>query len=276
MKSNTILGNQVHIYNGELKHDTEKSNPNLLIHVMDEYVKSKSYQNMIRENKQFIVGGNILYQLLTELFEYITKLFSRIRLEDLNLNEGNKTLLFLKKFSNSSTIIEKKLASLNSLHINSETEHFVLHIAGLEKKIDFSRNSDGNSRLVIEIPINFVFSRLISYLDKMEFCDVNKVDKEVRALFLNQFMQLNQKIKDHKKQIEMKYALELAQERARDLEMQNTQLLEKMGSLKNQSDLYRRSFFLLKDRYSTMFLQYNGIEDPDDTHLEELRGPEED
>jgi len=275
MKSNIILGNQVHIFNGELKHDTDKANPNLVIHVMDEYVKSKSYQNAIRENKQFNVGGNILYQLLTELLEYITRLFGRIRLEDLNLNEGNKTLLFLKKFSSSSTIIEKKLSRLNSLNIDSEMELFVLHIDGLENKIDFSRNSDGNSRLIIEIPVNYVFSRLISYLDKMDFSDLNKIDKEVRILFLNQFMQLNQKIKDHKKQIEMKYALELSQERARDLEAQNTQLQEKSGQIRSQSDLYRRSFFLLKDRYSTMFLQCRGMEDPDDKNLEELYGPDE-
>jgi len=275
MKSNTILGDQVHIFNGELKHDIDKANPNLLIHVMDEYVKSKSYQNIIREKKQFYVGGNILYELLTELFEYVIRLFGRIRLEDLNLNEGNKTLLFLKKFSSSSIIIEQKLAGLNSLNISTESELFLLHITGLENKIEFSRNSDGRSRLMIEIPVNYVFSRLISYLDKMDFSDINKIDKEIRVLFLNQFMQLNQKIKDHKKQIEMKYALELSQERARDLETQNALLLEKTGSIRNQGDLYKRSFFLLKDRYSTMFLQYKGTEDPDDADLEELYGPDE-
>ena len=73
----------------------------------------------------------------------------------------------------------------------------------------------------------------------------------------------------------MKYALELAQERARELETQNTRLLDHNSSIKNQTDLYKRSFFLLKDRYSTMFMKYNGIEDPDDKDLEELFGPEE-
>ncbi len=275
MDINAIQDNQVHIFKGELKHDNDRGNPNLLIHIMDEYVKSKSFQNLIRENRQFAVGGDILYQLLTELFEYVTRLFGRIRLEDLNLNEGNKTLLFLKKFSTSSTIIEKKLAALNSLNTSMDAELFVLHITGLEHKIDFSRNVDGNSRLVIEIPTNFAFSRLISYLDSMEFNDVNRLEKEIRVNFLNQFMQLNQKIKDHKKQIEMKYALDLAQERARDLEIQNTELLEKTGTIKSESDLYKRSFFLLKDRYSAMFLQCKGCEDPDDKNLEMLYGPEE-
>ena len=59
------------------------------------------------------------------------------------------------------------------------------------------------------------YNRLISYVDKMNFSDLNKIDRDIRALFLSQFNELNQRIMDHKKQIEMKYALELAQERAR-------------------------------------------------------------
>ena len=53
MKINTIQDNQVQIFNGELKHDPDKGNTHLIILIMDEYVKSKNYQNLMRENKQF-------------------------------------------------------------------------------------------------------------------------------------------------------------------------------------------------------------------------------
>jgi hypothetical protein len=237
---------------------------------MDEYVKSKNYQNLMRENKQFQVGGDFLYQLLTTLFDYITRIFERIRLEDLNLNEGNKTLLFLKKFSSSSAIIEKKLGRLNNLNPKVKDELFVLHIAGLENNISFSRNSDGNSKLNIEIPVSYIYNRLISYVDKIDFTDLNKIDGKIRANFISQFNELNQRIKDHKKQIEMKYALDLAQERARDLEEQNAKLMDQIHLIKFQNDLYKRSYFSLKNRYRAIIMKISGAEEQDDEHLEEL------
>jgi hypothetical protein len=208
--------------------------------------------------------------LLTSLFDYITRLFERIRLDDLNLNEGNKTLLFLKKFSNSSAVIEQKLGRLNSLSPDRKDELFILHIDGLENSITFSRNSDGNSRLNIEIPVSYIYNRLISFVDKMDFTDLNKTDKDIRDLFLNQFNQLHQRIMDHKKQIEMKYALELAQERARDLENQNAQLTDRINQVKFQNDLYKRSYFSLKNRYRAIIMKVNGAAEEDDENLEEL------
>lgn len=270
MKSNTINDDQVQIFNGELKHDLDKGNSHLIILIQDEYVKSKNFQNLMREKKQFAVGGNILFQLLTSLFDYITRLFERIRLDDLNLNEGNKTLLFLKKFSSSSAVIEKKLGRLNSLSPNLREELFILHIAGLENSINFSRNSDGNSRLNIEIPVSYIYNRLISFVDKMDFTDLNKIDNDIRILFLNQFKELNQRIMDHKKQIEMKYALELAQERARDLENQNALLTERINQVKFQNDLYKRSYFSLKNRNKALIMKVNGASEEDDENLEEL------
>jgi len=271
MKNNDIRNDNVLIYNGELRRHPDRSNSHLIVLIKDEYVKSKNYQKLMREKKQFSIGGNLLYQLLTELFDYISHLFDRIRLEDLNLDEGNKTLLFLKKFAYSSDVIERKLSRLDSLNPAVNSELFVLHIAGLENSIQFSRQSDGNSKLEIEIPVSFIYNRLISFVDKMEFGDLLKIDQDVKKSFLMQFKELNRKILDHKKQIEMKYALDLAQERARDLEIQYAALMERNNQLRFQNDLYKRSYFSLKNRYRAIIMKINGGSTSDnDENLEEL------
>ena len=269
MKQNCIDNNEVLIYNGHLTRNPGKAGSHLVILIMDEYLKSKNYQKLMRDNSRFSVGGNLLYRLLTELFEYVTHLFERIRLEDLNLNEGNKTLLFLKKFASSSTIIKSKIDMLNTVKTVDLNELFVLHIAGLENTVSFSRNQDGNSRLSLEIPVSFLYNRLISYVDSMDFTDLNVIDKDVRTQFMKQFNDLNQRILEQKKMIEMKYALELSQERARELEEQNTVLQDKISQFKFQNDLYKRSYFSLKKRYND-FTVKAGNNNRNDEILEEL------
>lgn len=271
MKQNCINNDNVLIFEGQITRNPGNAGTHLVILIMDEYVKSKSYQKLMKENSCFYIGGNLLYRLLTELFGYVTHLFERIRLDDLNLNEGNKTLLFLKKFASSSKIIKTKIDRLNTLKHPEEAELFTLHITGLENTVIFSRNQDGNSRLSLEIPVSFLYNRLISYVDQMEFIDLNTIDTETRKQFMKQFNDLNQRILDQKQQIEMKYALELSQERARDLEEQNSVLQEKLNQFKFQNDLYKRSYFLLKKRYNTLIAintESNGSES--DENLEEL------
>ena len=219
--------------------------------IMDEYLKAKNYQTLIRNSNQISLGGNMLYLLLSELFEYITRLFDRIRLDDLDLEKENKALLFLKKFSKSSEIIEKKIERLNSLVRDVEPELFVLHINSQEFS-GFTRDNEGNSKLGLRIPVSFIYNRLISYVDKMNFTDLFLLEQQVRDLFNSRFAGLNQRILDQKKQIEMKYALELSRERARDLERQHQILIDKISQLKFQNDLYKRSFFMMQKRYNDL------------------------
>jgi hypothetical protein len=271
MKQNCINNNEVLIFDGTLTRNPGKAGSHLVILIMDEYLKSKNYQKLMRENSRFCIGGNLLYKLLTELFEYVTRLFERIRLDNLNLNEGNKTLLFLRKFANSSEIIKSKIDKLNTLKPVDRDELFILHISGLENTVSFSRNQDGNSRLSLEIPVSFLYNRLISFLDSMDFIDLNTIDPDVRKLFMKRFSDLNQRILDQKKQIEMKYALELSQERARELEEQNSILQEKVSQFKFQNELYKRSYFSLKKRYNECAAKAGVPSGPeDDENLEEL------
>lgn len=248
MKNNEIQGDQVYIFHGELQLDSRNGGAGLVLLIHDEYVKSKSYQKAMREKRQFTIGGSLLYKLLTELIEYINRILDRIRLEDLDLSEDNKPLLFLKKFSQSSELIEGKLKRLNSLDHSREEELFILHIAGLEDRIQFQRQEDGNSRLSLVFPTTYIFNRLISFMDKMSFQDLNRVDKEIRDSFLRQFTGLHQRVTDQKNHIEMKYAMELSRDRARDLEKENAYLMEKIHHLKFQNDLYKRSYYSLRSR----------------------------
>jgi hypothetical protein len=61
-------------------------------------------------------------------------------------------------------------------------------------------------------------------MDKMQFTDIPNLDTAIRDAFLKRFNELNSKIQDKRQQIEVKYALELAQERIRDLEDENAEL----------------------------------------------------
>ncbi len=248
MKNNTIIDNQVYIYHGELHWDMRNNGSGLNLLIRDEYLKAKNYQSAMRSRRQFSVGGDLLYSLLTELIEYINSLLDRIRLEDLELSEDNKQLLFLKKFSKSSQLIEGKLKNLNSLKRSEDEELFVLHIAGLEKEVQFQRQEDGNSRLSLILPSAYIFNRLISFMDKMSFNDLNRIEKEIRDSFLKQFTGLHQRVTDQKNHIEMKYALELARDRARDLEKQNAMLMDSVHHLRMQNDLYKRSYYSLRNR----------------------------
>ncbi|MDC7235543.1 MAG: hypothetical protein PQJ58_20120 [Spirochaetales bacterium] len=269
MKQNGIKNNEVLIFDGHITRNPARSGTHLVILIMDEYVKSKNYQKLIRDNNRLCVGGNLLYSLLTELFEYVTRLFGRIRLEDLNLNEGNKTLLFLKKFSSSSEHIKIKIDKLNTLKQPSEPELFILHISGQENSVSFARNQDGNSRLSLEIPVSFLFNRLISYVDSMDFTDLNSLDSGTRKKFMDQFNDLNLRILDQKKQIDMKYALELSQERARDLETQNAALTEKITQINFQRELYKRSYFNIRKELTDL-KRSAGMGGDDTEALEEL------
>ena len=248
MKNNGILNNQVYIYSGELQWAAASDGGGLILLIRDEYVKSKNYQNIMREKHQLSIGGDLLYKLLAEVIEYINSLLARIRLEDLNLNEDNKPLLFLKRFSKSSEIMEQKIKQLNSLTATNDEELFVLHITGLENKIVFQRQEDGNSRLSLVLPTGYVFNRLISFMDKMTFNDLNHIDKAVRDSFIKQFNTLHQRVGDQKNHIEMKYALELALARSRGLEKENANLLEKVHQLKTLNELYKRSYYSLRNR----------------------------
>jgi len=249
MKENNIELSEVRIYNAELLKDPNGKSGNLKIRIIDDYIKSKNYQKLMRDKGRFHVGGNILYELLSELCDYITKLFSRIRFDEVDVYDENRTLLFLRKFSRSSEITEGKIKKrFKDYGPPPVMELFELHITGLEKGITFSRREEQKSMLTIEIPAGYIYNRLISFMDKMEFSDLTRIDKEIRESFLKSFNELNLRVADKKSQIEMKYALELAQERLRDLEKENSRLLDRLSAYEFQNDLYKRSYFSLKHR----------------------------
>ncbi|MDC7242147.1 MAG: hypothetical protein PQJ50_17465 [Spirochaetales bacterium] len=249
MKQNCIENNEVQLYKGELIRD--RSGTHLIIMIKDEYLKAKNYQALMRSNTRILLGGDLLYLLLCDLFEYITHLLERIRLEDLDLNKENKALLFLKKFSKSSRIIEEKIDRLNSLARESEPELFMLQLTS-QDSVDFTRDNEGNSRLNLKIPVSFIYNRLISFVDNMDFTDLYLVEQHVRAQFKNRFGALSQRILDQKKQIEMKYALELSRERARDLEREHKIMTDRISQLQFQNDLFKRSFFMMKKRCTAL------------------------
>jgi hypothetical protein len=224
MKENAIEEFGVVIYRARILKDPNTKNTYLHLLLEDEYIKSVNYQKKIKEDGRFFVGGNILYLLLSELFDHITEMFNRIRMDDVNINNEDSTLLFLRKFSRSSEIIEKKIQKNSNHFPKKDYEIFDIRLAGMQNNITFSRTEGKNAKMRIAIPVDYLYSRLISYMDKMQFTDIPNLDAGIRDDFLKRFNELNSKIQDKKQQIEVKYALELAQERIRDLEDENAEL----------------------------------------------------
>jgi hypothetical protein len=269
MKENAIEEFGVVIYRARILKDPNTKNTYLHLLLEDEYIKSVNYQKKIKEDGRFFVGGNILYLLLSELFDHITEMFNRIRMDDVNINNEDSTLLFLRKFSRSSEIIEKKIQKNSNHFPKKDYEIFDIRLAGMQNNITFSRTEGKNAKMRIAIPVDYLYSRLISYMDKMQFTDIPNLDAGIRDDFLKRFNELNSKIQDKKQQIEVKYALELAQERIHDLEDENAELHRKVISLDNESRLYKRSYMLLRKRFDKM-LQKLKVRDAGEQRLEEL------
>ncbi len=271
MNINAINSSGVRIFSGDVLKDINNKNADISIIINDEYIKSMNYQKQIRNQGMFYIGGELLYTLLSELFDYIAEMFDKIRLDDVNIHdEENRTLLFLRKFSRSSEIIEKKIqlrTSETTRYSNSET--FQIHISGKENSISFARKEENQSRLTIAIPQQYLYNRLISHMDKMEFTDLMQLDKNIRHAFLKNFIELNQKIGDKRNQIDIRYALELAQGRIQDLEKENSRLHNKVSLMDYQNKLYKRSYFSLKNRYSKMLERFHSKEE-DEQDIEEI------
>ena len=271
MNINAINSSGVRIFNGDVLKDINNKNSDISIIINDEYIKSMNYQKQIRNQGMFYIGGELLYTLLSELFDFIAEMFDKIRLDDVNIyDEENRTLLFLRKFSRSSEIIEKKLhirTGESTRYSNSET--FQIHISGKESSISFARKEGNQSKLAIAIPRQYLYNRLISHMDKMEFTDLMQLDKDIRHTFLKNFIELNQKIGDKRNQIDIRYALELAQGRIQDLETENTRLHNKVSLMDYQNKLFKRSYFSLKNRYGKLLERFNSKEE-DEQDIEEI------
>lgn len=269
MKENAIEESGVVIYRARILKDPNTQNTHLQLLLEEEYIKSVNYQKKIKEDGRFFVGGNILYLLLSELFDHITEMFNRIRMDDVNINNEDSTLIFLRKFSRSSEIIEKKIQNIINHPQKTGYEIFDVRMAGMQNNIAFSRTEGKNAKMRIAIPMDYLYSRLISYMDKMQFTDIPNLDTAIRDAFLKRFNELNSKIQDKRQQIEVKYALELAQERIHDLEDENAELHRKVISLDNEAQLYKRSYMLLRKRFEKM-LQKLKVRDAGEQELEEL------
>lgn len=269
MKQNSIEDTGLIIFKATVFKDPNARNTHLNILITDEYIKSINYQKKIKEQGCFYVGGNILYLLLSELFEHITVMFNKIRMDDVNIHDENRTLLFLRKFSRSSETIEKKIHTIISSPRRKDHEIFEIRLAGIQNNITFNRTEGQKSKMCIAVPVSYLYNRLISYMDKMEYTDIPYLEKEIRDTFLGRFNELNGKVKDKKHQIEVKYALELAQERIRDLEDENTELHQKLIGKDEETQLYRRSYLLLKKRFEKLLLKVKPGEEAQQ-ELEEL------
>lgn len=272
MKENRIDSSGVVISNGEILRD-EKDNPSSIkILIFDEYIKSITYQKLIREKESFLVGGELLYLLLSELFDYISDLYNKIRLDDVDIHDdGNRNLLFLRKFSRSSEIIENKIQMRSREKIPyKNNELFQIHINGKGNCINFSRKKEKQSKLAITLPAHYLFNRLISQMDKMNYIDLMTLDKPIRNTFLKKFIELHEKVTEKSTQIDIRYAMELAQDRIRDLEKENNQLHNKVSLYDFQNKLYKRSYFSLKNRYSKLQERYHVKEEEDGT-IQEIK-----
>ncbi len=269
MKQNGIEDAGLVLYRATVVKDPNSKGSHLNILITDEYIKAIGYQKAIKEQGCFFVGGNILYLLLSELFDHITVMFNKIRMYDVNLHDENRTLLFLRKFSRSSEAIEAKVQYVIQNPRQKDFEIFEIRLAGLQNNITFSRSEGQNSKMQIAVPVSYLYNRLISYMDKMKYTDIPYLDKDIRDTFLGRFNELNQKVKDKKQQIEVKYALELAQERIQDLEDENADLHRKILATDEQGQLYKRSYLVLKKRYEKL-TQKLKARDNSDQEIEEL------
>ncbi len=269
MKQNGVEDAGLVIYRASVIRDPNTKNSHLNLLITDEYVKAKNYQKAIKEQGHFFVGGNILYLLLSELFDHITQLFNKIRMDDVDIEDENRTLLFLRKFSRSSETIEMKVQKVIRNPRQTDAEIFEIGLSGLSDNITFSRMEGQNSKMQIAVPVSYLYNRLISFMDKMQYTDIPFIDTDIRNNFIERFNELNAKVKDKKQQIEVKYALELAQERIRDLEDESVDLHQKILIAEEQGQLYKRSYLLLKKRYQKLLQKLKNRGDTEQ-EIEEL------
>lgn len=247
MAVNRILDNHLHLEEAEIHSDIKQ--PQIDIIVTEEYLKALNYQKLLRENRKFYITGKLLYALLSELLDHINGVFMKIRLPDVDLESENKTLIFLRKFSRSSELIKNKLALRVAQKDNEVSkEVFEFGIAGIENQIGFIKGADGVNRMVIRVPSSYVYNRMISFVDKMNFTELPAIDKETKSAFLTRFQELNRNVEDKKQQIDMKYALELATERIQKLEEENSRQTSRIQMLQTQNELYKRSYLSLRNR----------------------------
>jgi len=247
MGENRILDNNLHLEEAELQSDVKL--PQFDIIITEDYLKALNYQKLLRENRKFYITGKLLYSLLCELLDHINRVFLRIRLPDVDLESENKTLIFLRKFSRSSELIKNKLALRVAQKDNEVSkEVFEFGIAGIENQIGFIKGADGANRMVIRIPSSYVYNRMMSFVDKMNFTELPAIDKETKSAFLTRFQELSRNVEDKKQQIDMKYALELATDRIQKLEEENSRQLTRIQMLQTQNELYKRSYLSLRKR----------------------------
>ncbi len=271
MNNNRIDKSGVTLFNGEIFRDP--GNPGKIsILISDEYIKAVNYQKEIRERGTFHIGGNLLYQLLSDLFDYISELFNRIRLDDVDIHdEENRTLLFLKKFSRSSERISSKIENRQKEYQpKGGNEIFPIHINVKDDNIHFSRTAGNQSKIFIDVPSNFLYNRLISFVDSMEFQDLKRLEPSVHSSFMNNFSDLNRRVSDKKKHIDMRYAIQLAQGRIADLERENQELHSKISFFTYQNKLYKRSYFQLKKRFDRVVKKQGSQDNFPDEELEEI------
>lgn len=264
MGENRILDNNLHLEEAELQSDVKL--PQFDIIITEEYLKALSYQKLLRENRKFYITGKLLYSLLCELLDHINRVFLRIRLPDVDIESENKTLIFLRKFSRSSELIKNKLALRVAQKDNEiSKEVFEFGIAGIENQIGFIKGSDGVNRMVIRIPSSYVYNRMISFVDKMNFSELPAIEKNTKAAFLTRFQELSRNVEDKKQQIDMKYALELATDRIQKLEEENSRQMTRIQMLQTQNELYKRSYLSLRKR------QGKNASQEEDSTLTELK-----
>lgn len=244
---NEIRDGDLYLHNAAIEKDIKKGQIRILIE--DDYLKSLSYQKALREKRKFFISGDLLYALFKELLDHINEVFLRIRLTDVDVDDENRTLLFLRKFSRSSELISQKLSlRLSQQYGSPEVEVFEFIFSGLEKQNGFIKGKNDQNLLEIRIPSSFVYNRLISFLDKMVFSDLLRIREDIRKSFLEQFKELKKNVEEKKQLIDMKYALELAKERISMLVKDNDTQQAKINMLLTQNDLYKRSYFSLRKR----------------------------
>jgi len=247
MRENLINDDNLYISEATLKQDSQNAFFSVIID--DEYVKAINFNKVLKSQQKFYISGNLLYQFLYDLINHINQIFMKIKLTDVDVDDDNKTMLFLRKFSRSSELIKNKLAIISDQkNENGKKEYFEIQVASKKGSSSFTRDQQGNSKLNIMIPVSFVYNRLLSFIDKMNFTELPRIDTKIKSDFLSSIQDLVQNVDEKKSQIDMKYALELAKERIKSLEDENQRQVVRIQTLMIQNDLYKRSYFSLRKR----------------------------
>ncbi|MDA3851634.1 MAG: hypothetical protein PF447_10220, partial [Spirochaetaceae bacterium] len=110
--TNKIFGDNLHLSTAVITLDSTTSQMQII--VSDEYIRALQFQKVLRKQRCFSVSGDLLYSLLSELLDHINGIFQRILLTEVEIDDENKTMLFLRKFSRSSEIISNKLSIIQS------------------------------------------------------------------------------------------------------------------------------------------------------------------